>query len=125
MKKIIKRFILITSISAVLGLGVYEPVFSAEHTGSNIISNNIHDHDYSGTAKVSNSYLVPNSNGTFTRVENYGDVILVETYNSAFKCINQATIPFELSAAISINIKLNNTKYFLFIKNASFHRRCD
>ena len=74
-----------------------KPVMAMCYPGSNIISNNIHDHVYSGNAKVSNSYLMKNADGTLTRIENYGDVILCEKYSSAFKVISQSTIPFELS----------------------------
>lgn len=126
MGKRIKRIIMTLCIFLVAGLGIYEPVFSAQYNGSNIISNNIHDHDYNGTAKVSNSYLVSNADGTFTRVENYGDVILVETYNSAFKCIKQTTVPFELSifGGFYSGLKYN---YFVFGQpnyNNDVHAEC-
>lgn len=70
---------------------------ATEYNGSNILSNNIHDHVYTDNARVSNSYLIVNPNNTFSRIENYGDVILVETYSNQFKLLTQATLYFELS----------------------------
>lgn len=69
---------------------------AAVYSGSSIVSNNIHDHDYSGYQNVTNSYLVPYSDGSFTRVESFGDVILLEKYNSNFTLAWQATVPMEL-----------------------------
>lgn len=66
------------------------------YNGSNIVTNNIHDHVYSSYSNVSNSYLVNNGNGTFSRVENMGDIVLLETYNSSYKMISQSTLKMEL-----------------------------
>ncbi len=72
-------------------------VDAGEYTGSNIVSNNIHDHEYTTNGRVSNSYLYNNGDGTFTRVENMGDIILVERYNTAYRLVQQRTVGFELS----------------------------
>ncbi len=69
---------------------------AAVYSGSSIVSNNIHDHDYSDYQNVTNSYLVPYSDGSFTRVESFGDVILLEKYNANFTLAWQATVPMEL-----------------------------
>lgn len=98
------------------GISFSDVALATEYKGSNIISNNIHDHVYTTTSKVSNSYISVNSNNTFTRVENYGDVILVETYNSSFKVISQTTIPFELSLFGGF-YSGQNYNYFLFGQN--------
>lgn len=71
--------------------------YAGEYRGSNIVTNNVHDHVYSQNSQVADSYLVDNRDGTFSRVENMGDIILVERYNSSFQLMSQATVPFELS----------------------------
>ena len=72
---------------------------AGEYPGSNVVTNNIHDHEYSSNnnGRVTNSYLYNNGDGTFTRVENMGDVILVERYNASYKLVQQRAIGFELS----------------------------
>lgn len=67
------------------------------YSGSGVVSNNIHEHEYTSNSKVSNSYLCNNMDGTFSRIENMGDGILVEKYNSSMQLINQAVKPFELT----------------------------
>lgn len=67
------------------------------YSGSGVVSNNIHEHEYTSNSKVSNSYLCNNMDGTFSRIENMGDGILVEKYNSSRQLINQAVKPFELT----------------------------
>ena len=84
---------------AVVCLMMTTPLVSVAgvYSGSNVISNNIHDHVYTTNSVVSNSYMMTNSDGTITRIENMGDVILYEKYNSSFQLVHQGTIPFELS----------------------------
>lgn len=72
-------------------------VNAGEYTGSNVVTNNIHDHAYTDNSRVSNSYLINNGDGTFTRLENMGDIILLERYNSSYRLIHQSTLAFELS----------------------------
>lgn len=93
-----KKLIGLALIVCLLSLGLI-PVQSkaAVYPGSSIVTNNIHDHVYSSQSQVSNSYLITNANGTFTRVENMGDIILLETYSSSFGLLSQTTVPFELS----------------------------
>ena len=95
-----------TILSVVLSLCVVMPGIlgilsikadAASYNGSSIVSNNIHDHAYTDNASVSNSYLIPNADGSVTRVENFGDIILVEQYSSSFTLLWQATVGFELS----------------------------
>lgn len=66
-------------------------------SSSTVYSNNIHDNVYTSIKPVPNSYMCANPDGTVSRVENFGDVILVESYNSKYKMTMQGTIKFELS----------------------------
>ena len=70
---------------------------AGEYTGSNVVTNNIHDHNYSTNDQVSDSYLFNNGDGTFTRLENMGDIILIEKYNASYRLVYQGTVGFELS----------------------------
>jgi len=70
---------------------------AGEYAGSNIVTNNIHDHEYGQNSYVSDSYIANNGDGTFSRVENMGDIILVEKYNASCRLLSQMTVPFELS----------------------------
>lgn len=90
---------IIASCMVVVCLMMATPLVSVAgvYSGSNVISNNIHDHVYTTNSVVSNSYMMTNSDGTITRIENMGDVILYEKYNSSFQLVHQGTIPFELS----------------------------
>ena len=112
-KKRLKKIIIYICLVAILGLGYQSVVEAKEYTGSGILSNNIHDHVYTDHAKISNSYIITNPNNTFTRIENYGDVILVETYNSSFKLVSQATIGFHLSKFGGF-YAASNYYYFVF-----------
>lgn len=94
-----RSLLFVLGIVMVLMLPLFGTIRSnaGEYTGSNVVTNNIHDHVYSNNAKVSNSYLFDNGNGTFSRLENMGDIILVEIYNANFRLVSQFTVPFELS----------------------------
>ena len=70
---------------------------AASYKGSNIVSNNIHDNSYMTTSKVSNSYMCVNPDGTLSRIENFGDIILYERYTSKFKLVSQSMLLFELT----------------------------
>ncbi|MCR5249976.1 MAG: hypothetical protein K6E50_05160 [Lachnospiraceae bacterium] len=61
-----------------------------------IVTNNIHDNDYSARKRVANSYVVDNLNGTFSRVENMGDIVLIETYNNYLTLLGQQFIAMEM-----------------------------
>ena len=80
-----------------VSLSVPFSAYAKEYAGSGITSNNIHDHVYESRTRVSNSYIAVNSDNTFSRIENFGDVILIETYDSSFKLKAQGTVEFELS----------------------------
>ena len=69
---------------------------AASVTAKGVVTNNIHDNNYSGTATVSNSALVNNNDGTFSRVENMGDIVLVEKYNTSGTLLEQRFINMEL-----------------------------
>lgn len=91
------RRLLAIALAAMLFVFPVMQVDAGEYTGSNVVTNNIHDHEYTSNSRVPNSYLYNNGDGTFTRVENMGDIILVERYNSAYKLAQQRTVGFELS----------------------------
>lgn len=91
-----KRIVAVLTAIMLLVFLVPEEAVAATYVGSGILSNNIHDHAYDNSAIVSNSYLINNGNGTLTRLENFGDVFLVEKYNQAFKLLGQGTLPYEL-----------------------------
>lgn len=105
-------------VLAIVLLFLWSPVttHAATYTGSGILSNNIHDHVYETSGKVSNSYLVNNGNGVLTRIENFGDVLLIENYNTSFKMTGQGTIPFELSIFGGLYAGAN-FNYILFGQN--------
>ena len=75
------------------------PLLKATNAGvvaGGIITNNIHGNEYTSTRKVADSAIVNNNNGTFGRVENMGDIVLVESYSADFKLIGQMFINMEL-----------------------------
>lgn len=95
---------IISVIMVVLCLVINMPVsvsaasyVSTHNSSSTVYSNNMHDHVYSSVAKVANSYMCTCPDGTVARVENFGDVILIEKYNSKYKMTMQGTVKFELS----------------------------
>lgn len=99
-RNIIKRLTAIMMIIAVFGVSIQSSAasyVSYHPSTSKIYSNNIHEHNYNGTTKVSNSYMCTGTDGTVTRVENFGDVILIEKYNSKYQIVMQGTVKFELS----------------------------
>ena len=100
LQKYIYRWMAVCTAAVLLFLSL--PLYcatatAATHNGSGIVTNNIHDHNYEGSGRIANSYLVDNGNGTFSRVENMGDIILVETYNGNFQMIRQRVVALELS----------------------------
>ena len=62
-----------------------------------LISNNISDNNYSTYASIVNSYILQNSDGTFTRAEYTGSEILIETYSSSYTLKSSKTLSMELS----------------------------
>ena len=75
------------------GFAVY-PAAKA-YTSTGVVSNNIHDHEYVNSTSVSHSYMIANPDGTISRLEDFGDIFLLETYNSSFKCLSQNFIKYE------------------------------
>ncbi len=53
--------------------------------------------DYAIWSKTVNSYLIPNADGTFTRVEHCGGKMIVENYSAAGKKTGSKTVAMELS----------------------------
>ena len=60
-------------------------------------SNNHSLNDYAIWSKTVNSYLIPNADGTFTRVEHCGGKMIVENYSAAGKKTGSKTVAMELS----------------------------
>lgn len=60
-------------------------------------SNNHSLNDYTIWSKTVNSYLIPNSDGTFTRVEHSGGKMIVENYSAAGKKTGSKTVEMELN----------------------------
>lgn len=80
-------------LSCVLPAGAWEA-----HTSS-AGSNNLGNNDYRNAkrnARLINSYLVPNADGTLTRVEYTGEKVVVETYSADFQFISGFSIDPEL-----------------------------
>lgn len=60
-------------------------------------SNNHSLNDYAIWSKTVNSYLIPNADGTFARVEHCGGKMIVENYSAAGKKTGSKTVAMELS----------------------------
>ena len=89
-KKRVKKFI--APLIALFVILTAAPIIAgaaSKVNGKSIVTNNIHDNDYSARKRVADSYVVDNGNSTFSRVENMGDIILVETYNSGLTLLGQ------------------------------------
>lgn len=96
-KKRVKKFI--APLIALFVILTAAPIIAgaaSKVNGKSIVTNNIHDNDYSARKRVADSYVVDNGNSTFSRVENMGDIILVETYNSGLTLLGQSFIGMEL-----------------------------
>ncbi len=96
-KKRIKR--MLAPLLAVLVILTAAPIIAgaaSKVNGKSIVTNNIHDNDYTGRKRVANCYVVDNGNNTFSRVENMGDIVLIETYNSGLTLLGQSFIGMEL-----------------------------
>ena len=61
-----------------------------------VVSNNIHDNEYTQQKQIAQSYLCNNGDGTLSRVENFGDIIMVEYYDGAFNVIGHKFVKMEL-----------------------------
>ncbi len=62
-----------------------------------VVTNNIHGMDYTNRNDISQCYIAANAGGNFSRVENMGDIILVEDYSPAMKLGLQHFVPLEMS----------------------------
>ena len=95
----LKKYIRILTgliLTVIVSFAAVIPVRADEAVSTGIVTNNIHDNDYTARKSVPNCYVCDNKNGTFSRVENMGDIILVETYNSSFAVIEQRFLNMEL-----------------------------
>ena len=61
-----------------------------------VVSNNIHDNEYTQQKQIAQSYLCNNGDGTLSRVENFGDIIMVEYYDAAFNVMGHKFVKMEL-----------------------------
>ena len=61
-----------------------------------VVSNNIHDNDYTQYRQVAQSYLCNNGDGTLSRVENFGDIVMVEYFDGAYNVIGHKFLKMEL-----------------------------
>ncbi len=96
-KKHIKRILApLLVLLAVLAAAPIIAGAASKVNGKSIVTNNIHDNDYTGRKRVANCYVVDNGNATFSRVENMGDIVLIETYNSGLTLLGQQFIGMEL-----------------------------
>lgn len=73
-----------------------QDVFAASSVSTDVVTNHIHENDYSTRDKVSDCYIVNNNDGTFSRVENMGDIIYVEKYTSSLRKFDQRFVTMEL-----------------------------
>ena len=62
-----------------------------------VISNNIHENDYNYRKAVADCYIAAGLGGYFSRVENMGDIILIEDYSPSMKLTLQHFVPMELT----------------------------
>lgn len=60
------------------------------------VSDNHSLNDYTVWSKTVNSYLIPNADGTFMRVEHSGGKMIVETYSASGKKAGSKTVAMEL-----------------------------
>ncbi len=99
MKRRVKKLI----CNSLCMMGIFSMLFSgalsadaASKTVNGVLSNNIHDGEYYSRAAVSMSAMVNNNDGTISRVESFGDIILVERYNAKLTLIEQKFLNMEL-----------------------------
>ena len=78
--------------------GMMPAVFAAGTTDAPAQTGNLGDYQYTYDrwANPINSYLVPNDDGTITRVEYTGEAVAVETYDSSLQFVGGMTIDVEL-----------------------------
>lgn len=90
------KYLLLMLVLA-LTLGVIAPVALAADAPA--ATSNVGDHNYINASRWTTpvySYLVDNSEGTYTRVEYTGKAVAVETYDSDLKFVDGFTIEMEL-----------------------------
>ncbi len=93
----VKRITGVLLIAGLLLLSAPLVLNAASRVNSkSVVTNNIHDNDYTQRKRVANCYVCDNGNGTFSRVENMGDIILIESYNSSLVLRTQQFIAMEL-----------------------------
>ena len=86
------------AICAALVLASAPALLKAKSVSSRgVVSNNIHENDYSYRKPVADCYIAAGFGGCFSRVENMGDIILVEDYNASMKLTLQHFVPMELT----------------------------
>ena len=69
-----------------------EPTSNLDSLNEAVILRSLHEE-----RKTVNSYLIPNADGTFTRVEHCGGKMIVENYSAAGKKTGSKTVAMELS----------------------------
>ncbi|MBR1472242.1 MAG: hypothetical protein IJ600_11455 [Lachnospiraceae bacterium] len=69
---------------------------AAEVVTGGVVSNNIHNGEYTQRKQVAQSYLCDNRNGTFSRIENMGDIIMVEFYDASFHVMGYTFLKMEM-----------------------------
>ena len=95
LKNLIAAGIACVMVTTWLPVQALAATYVSKHlSSSTVYSNNIHDHNYSSVSSVADSYMCTGNDGTVTRVENFGDVILVEKYNSKYQITMQHFQPF-------------------------------
>ena len=74
------------------------PAMAASDSAAGAASSNLGDHNYTYDrwATPIHSYLIPNADGTLTRVEAIGQQVVVESYDAAHNLINGFSIEGEL-----------------------------
>jgi len=77
-------------------VAVPQEVFAASSVSTDVVTNHIHENDYSTRDKVSDCYIVNNNDGTFSRVENMGDIIYIEKYTASLVKFDQRFVTMEL-----------------------------
>ncbi|MBR3104322.1 MAG: hypothetical protein IKH46_10935 [Lachnospiraceae bacterium] len=61
-----------------------------------VVDNNIHDNDYTQYKPVTQCYLCNNGDGTLSRIENFGDIVMVEYFDGAYNVIGHKFLKMEL-----------------------------
>lgn len=97
MKKMISLLMAIVLLCCML-VSLVPDAYAAENLSAPVKTSNVGDYEYQygRWANPIKSYLVPNSDATFSRVEYTGDAVTVETYDSGLKFVSGFTVDMEL-----------------------------